>query len=138
MIFVDANIFMYAAGAPHAYKEDSVALLTAIARGEVAAATSVEVLQEILHRYRAIDRWADGAQLFDAVRVLMDPIADVILHDIDAARTLLDETKTVSARDCLHIATAGRLRCEAICSYDRGFDSVTSIRRITPADVITL
>lgn len=137
MIFVDANIFMYAAGAPHACKEDSVALVAAIALGEVAAATSVEVLREILHRYRAINRWADGASAFDRVRVIMDPIVDITLDDIDAARALLEAHASASARDCIHVATARRLRCEAICSYDRGFDAIDTVRRVTPADVLS-
>jgi predicted nucleic acid-binding protein len=53
VILIDANIFMYAAGAEHPHKEPSRMFLEQVARGEVDAALDAEVLQEILHRYRA-------------------------------------------------------------------------------------
>ncbi len=56
MILLDANIFMYAGGASHPNKAPSLALLEGVARGEREAAVDAEVLQEILHRYRAIQR----------------------------------------------------------------------------------
>src|SRR4051794_33334127 len=55
-LFVDANIPMYVVGAPHPNKDRAVAALeVAVARGE-RLVTDAEVLQEILHRYRAIGR----------------------------------------------------------------------------------
>lgn len=41
MTFVDANVFMYAAGAPHPHKAPSAALLRAVALGEIEAVTSL-------------------------------------------------------------------------------------------------
>lgn len=57
MILIDSNIFMYAAGTPHPNKEPSATFLDQVAIGEVDAVIDAEVLQEILHRYRAISRW---------------------------------------------------------------------------------
>lgn len=54
MILVDANIFMYAAGAAHRCKIPSVRFLHEAARLEHACCLNTEVLQEILRRYRAI------------------------------------------------------------------------------------
>ena len=55
MIFVDSNIPMYLVGADHPHKGASRSLLErAIADGEVLV-TDADVLQEILHRYVAID-----------------------------------------------------------------------------------
>ena len=59
-MLVDSNIFMYAAGADHPHKAPSSAFLAAAADGRVEAAVDSQVLQEILHRYRAIGRWPDG------------------------------------------------------------------------------
>ena len=68
MILIDSNVFMYAAGAAHTNKASSVAFLEAVARGKIDAATDAEVLQEILHRYRSIQRWTEGRALYDLVR----------------------------------------------------------------------
>ncbi len=69
MIFIDSNIFMYAGGVEHAKKAPSLAFLSSIASKEVEACTSVEVLQEILHRYRSIDRWNDGKKVYLSARI---------------------------------------------------------------------
>ena len=64
MILVDAHVLMYAAGAPHAFKGTAVRFLERVARGEVDAALDAEILQEVLHRYRALNRWEDGRKVF--------------------------------------------------------------------------
>jgi hypothetical protein len=56
MILTATNVIMYAEGAPHPHKDPSVTLLEQVATGSIEAVTSAEVLQEILHRYRAIVR----------------------------------------------------------------------------------
>ena len=91
MILVDANVLMYAAGAPHRLKRPSADLLDRIARGEVDAVIDAEILQEILHRYRAINRWQDGRQLYDLARALFPSILPVTAEVLDAARRLLDD-----------------------------------------------
>jgi predicted nucleic acid-binding protein len=68
VILIDANIFMYAAGAEHPHKEPSRRFLEQVARGEVDAALDAEVLQEILHWYRAIKRWSEGRSVYDLAR----------------------------------------------------------------------
>ena len=56
MILVDSHIPMYVVGAPQPHKDVARRLLEqAVAQGEVLV-TDAEVLQEILHRYRAIKR----------------------------------------------------------------------------------
>ena len=56
MILVDANVFMYAAGAPHKHKLASVNFLHDAARLRHECCLNAEVLQEILHRYQSIGR----------------------------------------------------------------------------------
>ena len=68
MILLDANIFMYAGGSPHPNKAPSLAFLERVALGELEVGVDAEVLQEILHRYRAIGRWEDGRRVFDYAR----------------------------------------------------------------------
>ena len=99
MILVDSNILMYAAGSTHPHKTPSVAFLEKIAVGSIAAAIDAEVLQEILHRYRALNRWADGKRVFDLARQILPTVIPVTSEILDRARTLLDEYDQLMARD---------------------------------------
>ena len=56
MILVDSNIPMYLVGAPHRHKGDAQRLLEKLVTDRQRLVTDAEVLQEILHRYVAIDR----------------------------------------------------------------------------------
>ena len=60
MILVDSNIPMYLVGAPHPRKSDAQRCLEKLISNRERLVTDAEVLQEILHRYVAIDR-RDGS-----------------------------------------------------------------------------
>lgn len=135
MIFLDTNIFVYAAGTEHAHKDPSRRLVLQIAAGDVQATTSTEVLQEILHRYRAIRRWRDGRAVYDRVREMLTNIVPITSTTTDRARELMDTYPALTARDALHVATCESLGAE-ICSYDSDFDSIREIRRCTPDQIV--
>lgn len=132
MILIDANVIMYAAGAPHPHKTPSVRLLERVARGEVEATVDAEVLQEILHRYRAIGRWADGKQVYDLTRELFPVVVPVTVDILDRARRLLDVVPEIMARDALHAAVVFQEGLAGICTYDRDFDRLPGLVRIEP------
>lgn len=132
MILVDTNIIMYAAGAPHPNKTPSVALLEKVATGAVEATIDAEVLQEILHRYRAIGRWAEGKQVYDLTRQLFPVVLPVTAEVLDRARRLLDTDPGIMARDALHAAVVMQEHLEGICSYDRDFDRIPGLVRTEP------
>ena len=132
MILVDANVFMYAAGAEHPNKQPSLAFLRRVASGEVDAAVDAEVLQEILHRYRAIGRWEDGRQVFDLARRVVPTVVSITVDILDRSREILDVHEAATARDALHAAVCRHTGAEAICSYDRDFDEISGVRRIEP------
>lgn len=135
MIVLDSNIFMYAAGQPHAHRAPCLALLNRIAAGEVEAITNTEVLQEILHRYRAIGRWDDGRRVYDLTRRIMATVLPISVDVMDSARVLMDEQSQLGARDAVHAAFALTAGDGAICSYDRGFDKVPGLLRLEPSHV---
>ncbi|MBI5442058.1 MAG: type II toxin-antitoxin system VapC family toxin [Deltaproteobacteria bacterium] len=135
MILVDANVLMYAAGAPHRLKRPSADLLDRIARGEVDAVIDAEILQEILRRYRAIDRWKDGRRLYDLARALFPAVLPVTAEVLDAARHLLDDRPEASARDAVHAAACRVYGAEAICSWDKDFDRFPGLKRVEPDEV---
>lgn len=132
MILVDSNILMYAAGTDHPNKASSLAWLERVARDEIDAAVDAEVLQEILHRYRAIDRWEEGRAVYDLTRRLFSVVIPITADILDLTRALLDEHPGLMARDALHAAVAEAHGLEAICSYDRDFDRLPGLERIEP------
>ena len=132
MILVDSNVLMYAAGVDHPYKAASVGFLESVAEGRIEAIVDAEVLQEILHRYRALNRWTDGRRVFDLARRIFPIVIPITSEILDRTRRLLDEYKDLMARDALHAAVVEIHSLEAICSYDRDFDRVRTIRRTEP------
>lgn len=135
MILLDANILMYAAGAEHPHKAPSLALLQRVASGAVDAGADVEVLQEVLHRYRAIGRWHDGRRVFDLARRIVPTWYPVDVAAMDLARDLLDRDAALGARDALHAAVCLAVGAEALCTFDRAFDRIAGLRRVEPGEV---
>jgi len=130
MIFVDSNIPMYLVGAPHPHKVDAQrALEQAIAEGE-RLVTDAEVLQEILHRYRAINRLDAVQPAFNALLGVTDEVYSVEERDVRVAKDILLGTPLLSSRDALHLAIMRRWHVPKILSFDRGFDGVPGINRI--------
>ena len=128
MIFVDSNIPMYLVGADHPHKGASRSLMErAIADGEVLV-TDAEVLQEILHRYVAIDRRDAIGPATDAILGVVDEVYPVEREDVERARRLVQTTR-LSARDAVHVAIMRRRGITRILSFDRGFDEVEGITR---------
>jgi uncharacterized protein len=135
MILVDSNVLMYAAGAEHPNKPPSVAFLERVANGEAEATIDAEGLQEILHRYRALGRWHEGRRVYDLTRALFPSVVPVTADVLDRARSLMDRTEGVMARDAVHVAVVLTHGFEAVCSYDRDFDGIPGIVRREPGEV---
>jgi len=132
MMLVDTNVLMYAAGAPHPNKAPSVALLSRVASGEVEATIDAEVLQEILHRYRAIGRWHEGRHVYDLTRRIFPMAIPVTAEILDVARRLMDQHTEIMARDALHAAVVLEDRLEGVFSFDADFDRIPGIVRRVP------
>jgi len=132
MILVDSNIIMCAAGLEHPHKGLSLQFLERVAEGEVEAVTDAQVLGEILHRYSSLGQAEEGRAVFDLTRQIFPLVLPVSSDVLDRARTILDEHEGLVARDAVHAAVAEIHGLEAICSYDRDFDRIPSIRRIEP------
>jgi predicted nucleic acid-binding protein len=132
VILVDSNILMYAAGSAHPNKSPSIRFLESVAEGSIDAAVDAEVLQEILHRYRALNRWDDGKRVYDAARRIFAVVLPVTADDLDVARGLLNEHDSLTARDALHAGIVRNHGLDGICSFDRDFDVVPRLKRIEP------
>lgn len=136
MILIDSNILMYAAGRAHPHRDPSVALLEAIALERIEAAVDVEVLQEILHRYRAIREWEKGRRAYDLARQIFPLIIPITTEVMDDARVIMDRYGRLGARDAVHAAVYRLVAADAICSYDRDFDVIEGLKRVEPDDLL--
>jgi predicted nucleic acid-binding protein len=129
MIFVDSNIPMYLVGADHPNKDAARILLErAITDGEMLV-TDAEVLQEILHRYVAIDRRDAIEPASEALLGVVDDVYPVERADVERARGIVLATR-LSARDAIHVAIMRRRGVDRILTFDRAFDEVEGITRV--------
>lgn len=130
MIFVDTNIPMYLVGASHPHKLDAQRLLdSALSAGE-RLVTDAEVLQEICHRYMAINRREAIQPAFDAILGLVDDVLPIGRADVEDAKDILLRYHGLSARDALHVAVMARYRITQLMSFDRRFDVYPGIKRL--------
>jgi predicted nucleic acid-binding protein len=131
VIFVDSNVPMYVVGGEHPNKARARVLLErAIADGE-RLVTDVEVLQEMLHRYAAIQRLDAVQPALELVLGVTDEVFPVELADVLRARDVLLGRTGLSARDALHVAVMERHGVERILSFDRDFDRYPQVTRVS-------
>lgn len=129
MIFVDSNVPMYLVGAPHAHKADAQRLLESAIAARERLVCNVEVLQEILHRYGAINRREAIQPAFDLLSGVVDTFYPIDRIDVERAKTIVYGNR-LSARDAIHVATMERHGITRIMSFDAGFDGYPGIERL--------
>jgi uncharacterized protein len=132
VILVDSNVLMYSSGAEHPNKLPAIQFLRRVAGGEIEATVDAEVLQEIIHRYRALNRWAEGARLYSLARKLFPEVLAITGAVMDHAKELADEYAGISARDAVHAAVVATYQLEGICTFDSDFDQIKGCWRVEP------
>ena len=130
MILVDSNVPMYLIGAAHPHKVDAQRALERLVSERERLVTDAEVLQEILHRYVAIDRRDAIQPAFDALLAVVDEVLAVDQVAVERAKDIVMGHRRLSARDALHIAVMEQQRIERILSFDSGFDGFPGITRL--------
>ncbi|MGH7356472.1 MAG: type II toxin-antitoxin system VapC family toxin [Candidatus Rokuibacteriota bacterium] len=130
MIFIDSNIPMYLVGATHPHKTDAQRLLERSIAGRERLVTDAEVLQEILHRYVAIDRRDAIQPAFDTLLGVVDEVLPVELAAVERAKAIVLGKRQLSARDALHVAVMEHHGITQILSFDAGFDGLPGIQRL--------
>lgn len=132
--FIDANVPMYAAGGEHPLKAPCVAILEAVVRREMTAVTDAEVLQEMLHRYTALQQ---RARAVEVCRLFLKVVPDVLPVTREAIEQALDlhlRFPQLQARDSLHAAVMLRHGVTHIVSADQHFEGLPGLSRVDPAD----
>jgi uncharacterized protein len=130
VIFVDSNIPMYLIGGPHPHKTDAQRLVEKLISDRQRLVTDAEVLQEILHRYVAINRREAIQPAFDAVLRITDEVFSINRTSAERAKQIVMGTWKISARDALHLAVMEENQVERILSFDVGFDGYPGVKRI--------
>ena len=122
MIFIDANIFIYAAGVESPWQKPCQRFLREVVDdSRMKACTNAEVLQEILHRYTHLQKPQKAFQIFDSVLDLGIPVLSIRAEDLARARFLLEENVSLGSRDAVHLGVMQNHGISKIATYDRGF-----------------
>jgi predicted nucleic acid-binding protein len=131
VILVDSNIPMYLIGAPHRHKSDAQRLLEKLISDRQRLVTDAEVLQEILHRYVAIDRRDAIQPAFDALLEIVDQVLPIDGGVVKRAKEIVLGYRQLSARDAVHLAVMEQNGIEHILTFDTSFDHFPGIARLT-------
>ncbi|MGA9039627.1 MAG: type II toxin-antitoxin system VapC family toxin [Terriglobales bacterium] len=131
MILIDSNIPMYLVGAPHPHKSDAQRLLEKLVSGRQRLVTDAEVLQEILHRYVAINRRDAIQPAYDALLGIVDQVLPIDQTATERAKEIVLGHRQMSARDAVHLAIMEQHDIEQILTFDSGFDGFPGITRLS-------
>jgi uncharacterized protein len=131
VILVDSNIPMYLVGASHPHKSDTLRLLEKVMSDRQRLVTDAEVLQEILHRYVAINRRDAIQPAFDALLGIVDQVLAVDRGIVERAKEIVLAYRRMSARDAVHLAVMEHHGIERILTFDSGFDGFPGITRLS-------
>jgi len=131
VIPVDSNIPMYLVGSAHPHKSDAQRLLEQLVNDRQRLVTDAEVLQEILHRYSAIDRRDAIQPAFDALLGIVDDVLDVTRTAAERAKEIVLGLRRLSAREAVHLAVMEQHGIDRILSFDSGFDGFPGIARLS-------
>lgn len=133
-VFFDTGVIMYAAGASHPMRQPCRELIDAVVDGRLDATVSVEVVQEILHRFSSSGRREVGVAMAESALDLFAPVLPITDRIMRRMPPLFAEYEDLSARDLVHVATCREVGIDVIVSPDRGFDQIEGLQRIDPAD----
>jgi uncharacterized protein len=122
---------MYLVGADHLNKERAVTRLDELITRQERLVSDAEVIQEILHRYAAIERLDAIQPAFDALLDIVDDVLPVSLSVVEDAKRIVLGRYGLSARDALHVAVMQAHRVDRILSFDADFDHFPGLVRIS-------
>jgi len=121
---------MYLIGAAHPRKTEAQLLLERLIAAGERLVTDAEVLQEILHRYTAIDKREAIGPAFQLVLDIVDDVFAIEKADVLRAGEIAQNRASLSARDAVHIAVMERQGIRSVLSFDADFDRWPGLKRI--------
>ena len=135
-VFLDVNVFMYAAGKPHRYKNPCLHILKDIETQSLTGVVNTEIFQELLYRFSHIGLIEKGIQLCNDILKYRLTILPVTEADIRLTIELVEQYKNsgIKPRDAINAATLKNNKIKRLISADKDFDNLDFITRIDPKD----
>jgi len=129
MLYLDSNVFIYAALNTEEIGERARTLLKKVERGEEQASSSALTFDELVwavRRYRTVEDAANAGEAF-----LNFPNLRLTLVDGELLASALNFIRKykLDPRDSIHAATAILEGAEAVVSTDTHFDKIKEIHR---------
>jgi uncharacterized protein len=121
---------MYLIGAAHPHKTEAQILLERLVGAGQRLVTDAEVLQEILHRYTAINKRNAIRPAFQVMLDIIDEVLPIGKAEVLRASEIVENRGGMSARDAVHIAVMERHGIRSILSFDSDFDRWPGLERI--------
>lgn len=122
---------MYLVGGPHPHKADAQRLLENLVSDRQRLVADAEVLQEILHRYVAINHRDAIQPAFNALLGSADQVLAVDRATAEGAKEIVMGHRHVSARDAVHLAIMQQHGIERILSFDSRLDGFPGVTRLS-------
>jgi uncharacterized protein len=121
---------MYLIGAPHPHKTEAQVIVERLIAAGQRLVTDAEVLQELLHRYTAIDRREAIGPALQVTLGMVDEVFPIEKADVLRAAEITQHSALLSARDAVHIAVMQRHGIQSILSFDGDFDRWPGLKRM--------
>lgn len=121
---------MYLVGSFHPHKTDAQRLLEQLITERQRLVTDTEVLQEILHRYAAINRRDVIQPAFSTLLTIVEEVFPVDLPAVQRGKEILLGHPQLLARDAIHLAVMEQQGIDKILSFDHAFDDFPGISRL--------
>lgn len=134
-MYIDSNIFIFAAADTGTQGEQCRAIITMLDEGDINAASSYLVIDEVLW---VLQHETDRMDAAAAARTILSlPIRWINLKRAVTVTALhLYEDTPLDPRDAFHIAIMKSAGLTTILSEDDDFDALQGIQRTTPADLL--
>jgi len=130
--FLDTNVFLYAAGGDHPLRRPCQDILRRAADGELNAATSSEVVQEVLYVLSRRGLREQAVALARNILAVFPAVLEVGAREMATACDLVETNPELPPRDAVHAATMITHEVATIITADPHFDQLAQVLRIAP------
>lgn len=137
MILLDTTVLVYAVGTEHPLRRPCRDLVQCIGAGQVAATTTVEVIQEFAHVRARRQGRADAATVATNLATMLAPLVTIDADDVSTGMRVFREGDRIGAFDAVLAAAAMRRdHITALVSADRAFAEVDGLHVLDPASEV--
>ncbi len=135
MIYLDTNVFMYAADKTSRYYAVCDRLTGMAAHNKIKIVTSAETIQEVIYLFQNRGDLEKGLEMSSYIAEIINEIlpvdGSVLQQYLSTIGKHLRQEK-ISSRDFLHVATCIVYKIDMIITYDADFKKFKEIKTLTP------